>query len=72
MSILFFFLFLGVNLTFFPMHFSGLMGIPRKIVDYPDYYLFYNMLSSLGSFFSIFGMFFFVYVCVESLVSGRL
>lgn len=72
MSILFFFLFMGVNLTFFPMHFRGLLGMPRKIVDYPDYYLFYNMLSSLGSFFSIFGMFFFVYICVESLVSGRL
>lgn len=72
MRILFFFLFVGVNVTFFPMHFSGLTGMPRKIVDYPDYYLFYNMLSRLGSFLRIFAMFFFVFVCVESLVSGRI
>lgn len=71
MSIMFFFLFLGVNLTFFPIHFSGLTGMPRKIVDYPDYYLFFNILSRLGSFLRIFAMFFFIYVCVESLVRGR-
>lgn len=71
MSVAFFFMFFGVNLTFFPMHFSGLKGMPRKVIDYPDYYLVYNNLSSLGSFFRIFRMFFFFYVVIESLSSGR-
>nr|YP_009142700.1 cytochrome c oxidase subunit I [Oxyuris equi]AKI07550.1 cytochrome c oxidase subunit 1 [Oxyuris equi] len=72
MMVAFFFIFVGVKLTFFPMHFSGLKGMPRKIVDYPDYYLVYNSLSSLGSYLSIFGMVFFFYVILESLLVGRL
>nr|ALT55326.1 cytochrome c oxidase subunit 1 [Syphacia obvelata] len=71
MSIAFVFMFFSVNLTFFPMHFSGLKGMPRKIVDYPDYYVLYNSLSSWGSFLSIFSMIFFLYVVVESLCSYR-
>nr|YP_004927932.1 cytochrome c oxidase subunit I [Wellcomia siamensis]ACV96780.1 cytochrome c oxidase subunit I [Wellcomia siamensis] len=70
MCVVFFFIFFSVNLTFFPMHFSGLLGMPRKIVDYPDCFLVFNSLSSLGSFFSIFGIFFFIYILIESLVSG--
>nr|YP_010133167.1 cytochrome c oxidase subunit I [Enterobius vermicularis]BAV82702.1 cytochrome c oxidase subunit I [Enterobius vermicularis] len=68
----FIFMFIGVNLTFFPMHLSGLKGMPRKIVDYPDYYLVFNNISSFGSFMSIFSMFFFLYVVYESLLVGRL
>lgn len=65
-------MFFSVNLTFFPIHFSGLKGMPRKVVDYPDYYVLYNSLSSWGSFLSIFSIIFFLYVVVESLLSYRL
>jgi len=54
--------FVGVNLTFFPMHFLGLAGMPRRIPDYPDIYWAWNYVSSLGSLVSVIGVFVFFYL----------
>nr|YP_009642618.1 cytochrome c oxidase subunit I [Heterakis dispar]QCI56224.1 cytochrome c oxidase subunit I [Heterakis dispar] len=72
MSVVFLLLFVGVNLTFFPLHFAGLQGYPRKYMDYPDIYSIWNIISSYGSMISIFGLFSFLYVLLESFFSYRL
>lgn len=63
--------FTGVNLTFFPMHFVGLAGMPRRIVDYPDSFFMWNMIMTTGAFVSLLSLILFLYIVKISLSSSN-
>jgi cytochrome c oxidase subunit I len=60
--------FVGANITFFPMHFLGLSGMPRRIPDYPDMFQLLNTVSSFGSLISFVGVLFWFYIIYEALI----
>ncbi len=62
--------FVGVNLLFFPQHFLGLAGMPRRIPDYPDVYAGWNMVSSIGAGIAAFGTLIFFVVIYKTFANG--
>lgn len=69
-QIQFWLIFIGANAIFFPMHFLGINGMPRRIPDYPDAFAGWNYVSSIGSMISIMSLVLFTYIMYDQFVNG--
>jgi cytochrome c oxidase subunit I len=67
----FWLMFVGVNVVFFPMHFLGMQGMPRRYVDYPEAFAFWNKVSSIGYEIAAAGVLVFLIMLVEAAVRRR-
>ena len=63
--------FIGVNLIFFPQHFLGMQGMPRRYVDYPEAFAYYNKISTFGALVTLVATGFFFLMIIESLIVRR-
>jgi len=70
-KIQFWLMFIGANVTFFPQHFLGIAGMPRRIPDYPDAYAGWNYVSSIGSYITFAATLFFLFVIWHTLKYGK-
>lgn len=67
----FFLMFIGVNITFFPMHFLGLGGMPRRINDYADVFHGFNFIARWGAVICLFAVYFWNFLLWEAMVAQR-